>query len=961
MSRPQPLSLAEAEAAAERKERGQSLSEQASEWSGSLRLFVRHSWSDGLGIASPFVPGWHIDAICEHLQAVTLGELRRLVICVPPGSTKSSITSICWPAWEWTRDPKRRHLTASYDQRLATRFSVASRTLMTTAWFTSRWGGRFSFRTDENLKTEYANNWGGRRLAISTTTGTGEHGDVIIIDDPHNASEILSDSHREACIEWHDGTMSTRFIDAQKGAEVIIAQRLHECLPPDALVRTPDGSRPINQLAAGDEVLTSAGVEQVAAVASRHHHGELIEIRCYGSCIKFRATGNHRVLTTEGWVRSDEIAVGQTLVLRGPNPARRGVPEWPAHTDRLRIRSARGTFTGARGRVPSRERVEALVAEGLTIAEMAPRLGYSTRGSVQNALLHHGIDRPASRVVDASILDDLDFWWFVGLWLAEGCVTLARGKRSHVRLTLHVGERDLLERAEQMLARHGLTITSKITGNVVQASIFSIQLGIFLRQFGRSAKSKHLPAWVAALPRDTLRMMFSGYWQGDGCHSKNPSGTDLARVASASLDLLEGWQHALVGIGVPSSIMTASRAHEICVDGIHVYLASDSYELRLYLIDVPWLIPCHAAKAPGKIRHVTVEKGDLHLVVRSIDRAPYDGEVWDIETPCHDFLTHSVTAHNSDLIGHVLKNDPNEWTVLCLPERYEPKHPFVTPAQVKLPSGRYIAGDPREVEGELLSPGRVNAESNARRAKVLGAFRAAGQLQQRPSAREGTILKRLHWRFYPEAWLHDGERHRLPPFHGLCQSWDTAFKDRTVNDFVAGGLWGLIGADMYLLAMRVERMSLSQTKRAVREMNDWALKEWPLLPMHVLIERSANGPEVINELRSEIRGLVPWPADGSKIQRAEAAEPTLEGGNVYVPGASDPDLPSFYDPARTPAFAQSLVEECSAFPFGEHDDQVDQFTQAVNWSRTAGRQTKVTISRPRGNMPQQGSLAGLRA
>ena len=81
-----PLTIAELDAAIERKRLGQTLAEQAAVWSGNLRKFLERAWADALKIRDPFVPGWHIDAICDHLQAVSDGEIRRLVIMVPPGT-----------------------------------------------------------------------------------------------------------------------------------------------------------------------------------------------------------------------------------------------------------------------------------------------------------------------------------------------------------------------------------------------------------------------------------------------------------------------------------------------------------------------------------------------------------------------------------------------------------------------------------------------------------------------------------------------------------------------------------------------------------------------------------------------------------------------------------------------------------------------------------------------------------
>src|SRR5215469_12944033 len=79
----------------------------------SLREFVRQAWPI-VEPATPFVPGWHIDAIVEHLEAVTRGQIRNLLVNVPPRHMKSLLVSAFWPAWEWIRFPERRWLFSSY-------------------------------------------------------------------------------------------------------------------------------------------------------------------------------------------------------------------------------------------------------------------------------------------------------------------------------------------------------------------------------------------------------------------------------------------------------------------------------------------------------------------------------------------------------------------------------------------------------------------------------------------------------------------------------------------------------------------------------------------------------------------------------------------------------------------------------------------------------------------------------
>src|SRR5262249_48659701 len=94
----------------------------------SFHDFVRQAWAHVE--AAPFIGGWHVGALCEHLQAVTAGQILKLVINIPPGMGKSLITCVFWPAWEWLNNPSVRWFFASYDIRLSTRDSVRCRTLI---------------------------------------------------------------------------------------------------------------------------------------------------------------------------------------------------------------------------------------------------------------------------------------------------------------------------------------------------------------------------------------------------------------------------------------------------------------------------------------------------------------------------------------------------------------------------------------------------------------------------------------------------------------------------------------------------------------------------------------------------------------------------------------------------------------------------------------------------------------
>jgi hypothetical protein len=176
-----------------------------------------------------FIPGRHIDAIIDHLEAVSYGHIRRLLINVPPRHMKSLLVSVFWPAWEWTRWPERRFLYSSYAANLSTRDSLVCRRLIESPWYRARWGHIFVLTGDQNVKTRFENNRSGYRLSTSVGGSvTGEGGDRLVCDDPHKVDEVLSDSIRTATLDWWDTVMSTRVNDPKATAMVVVMQRCHQ-------------------------------------------------------------------------------------------------------------------------------------------------------------------------------------------------------------------------------------------------------------------------------------------------------------------------------------------------------------------------------------------------------------------------------------------------------------------------------------------------------------------------------------------------------------------------------------------------------------------------------------------------------------------------------------------------------------------------------------------------------------
>jgi predicted phage terminase large subunit-like protein len=193
----------------------------------SLRTYVELAWPI-LEPQTPFVANWHVDLICEYLEAVTAGDLTRLVINVPPRYMKSLLVSVLWPTWEWLQAPAMRWLFVSYSESLATKHSLDRRTVLQSAWYQTRWGSRVRLLATPNEKGEYQNDRRGVMVATSIGgSATGKGGNRLVVDDPHNPTQAESDTQRDQAITYFNQTLSTRLDDKRRGAIVLVMQRLH--------------------------------------------------------------------------------------------------------------------------------------------------------------------------------------------------------------------------------------------------------------------------------------------------------------------------------------------------------------------------------------------------------------------------------------------------------------------------------------------------------------------------------------------------------------------------------------------------------------------------------------------------------------------------------------------------------------------------------------------------------------
>ena len=193
----------------------------------SLAEFTKQAWHI-IEPGTPLMWNWHLDTLCGYLEA-TMDKhvhLTRLIINIPPGSLKSVLVSVMFPAWMWIKNPSKRVLGVSNSQDLAIRDSRRTKQIITDEWFTDQWP--LELQADQSAKTNYENSRGGFRVSLGITANiTGKRGDVVLMDDPHDASTAQSDLIRQGVLDIYDTKLSTRVNSQQHSVIILIMQRLH--------------------------------------------------------------------------------------------------------------------------------------------------------------------------------------------------------------------------------------------------------------------------------------------------------------------------------------------------------------------------------------------------------------------------------------------------------------------------------------------------------------------------------------------------------------------------------------------------------------------------------------------------------------------------------------------------------------------------------------------------------------
>jgi predicted phage terminase large subunit-like protein len=329
---------------------------------------------------------------------------------------------------------------------------------------------------------------------------------------------------------------------------------------------------------------------------------------------------------------------------------------------------------------------------------------------------------------------------------------------------------------------------------------------------------------------------------------------------------------------------------------------------------------------------VTGQKCDLLLIDDPIksraeaDSETYRNRVWDWWTDEASARFGADTSvvliltrwHHDDLAGRLLKT--GDWTLLNIPAQADHD-----PAKGETdPLGR----EPGEF---MVSARGRTREQWEQRKKTAGTRTWASLYQGRPTPDTGNLFPADGWSRYTQPlWAVRDDGARIIPEAGrdpdveLVQSWDFTFKDTKASDYVVGQVWLRRGVDAFLLDQVRRRMTFSESCQAILDLT----ARWPQAAGK-LVEDKANGPAILNALRSRVGGLIPVEPEGSKFARAAAITPLVEARNVHLP---DPMAQALCDAdgASTVAWVTELTEEARDFPASAHDDTVDAMSQAVH-------------------------------
>lgn len=793
----------------------------------SFAEFVKQAWPI-VEPAAALIWGPHMDALCDHLQAVAEGRIHNLLINIPPGHSKSLVVAVLWPAWIWARRPEWRGLFSSYAGDLAIRDSVKCRALVEDEWYRGSFMRGWELSSDQNVKSYFQNTRMGFRAALSVGgKTTGFRGDCI-----HGASRVsteIGDVRVERLVEMNPLPKVWAF-DHSTGEARLRRVEAFRVLPSRKTMRVATKAGRVLQCTHDHRIFNSdQGTYVSAGGLSPGVHlpvlrGPLVPPERPRDPVPRVLGGGPRVPGV-----SSALPAGGRGACQGDQAGRQAAPQL---LENVCVQAGDNERRGAKCRSPD--------AGDVSVRRVRGRLpGEGARGEAQAAeVLLGGVRGEDAQIESAGhdlpdLRDDLP-----ATFDAPGL--LLKVVREHGSLDQDAGSRE-----------------------------FALQDGHQLRRV--------VPPDAAAHPRQgrpQVRGLRCGGgtraagWRTDPDHAAGaPHQRRPVHERADEPDLpLQGVPPIPPQVGQDAVSVVEPEGegrdtvYDLQVEGDHNFFAEGILVHNCVVVDDP----LNAVDAHSK--------ASRDAAIRWFDQA-MGNRLNDLRKGVRVVIMQRL--HQEDLSGHLL--EAGGWEHLCLPSEFEPARRCSTGIGWK---------DWREKPGELLFPQLFPAEVVSAEKRRLGALGFAGQHQQRPSPAEGNLFRRSWWRRWHRVgeFVPEGVESRLLPekFDDMLISVDCAFKDTSTSDFVAMGVWGRSGPDRFLVDQVRDRMGFSETVKALLGL----IGKHPRARAR-LIEDKANGSAVVDVLRRRVPGMIAVNPEGGKESRAAAVSPEVESGNVFIPLHAD--------------------------------------------------------------------------
>lgn len=924
---------------------------------GGLIHFVRYFWHI-LEPNKPFVDGWVIEAICMHLEAVTRGEITRLLINVPPGFAKSMLVNIFWPLWEWSAAgrPYIRYVTFAYAAHLTERDNGRFRDVIQSPDFQEVWG--HVFRLTANGVTKPTNDARGWKFSSSIDgVGTGERGDRVL------------------------------------------------CLPGTQRILTDRGWLRIDEIVEDRLVVKVAGYNHITdelewqdiEAYERNPGKEIYEVASEAG--SFRCTGDHPVYAPgRGYARADSLQRGQQLVWTGGNvemPPLRGDGASQAKPSAEVLQSTVQDCGGQEGCAGTKQPpMRGLRKDGLSTARasqenagsaiLQPRMPREVERGCEQSSVRRRADYAGMQVVRGEARAQAQFGGPRAVLFDKLRNQTQVGKRWIWRTAVAFGDclRALPKAVQAHLSGDALLL-STMCGRGTRASDrgqrewsvcarecaapLSARMDQDVQGDDPGTGREFLPA-VRQPARDTqgagcaphrLQQGQSRTGQPDHALPVLPRQDARQEIAACAVDARTvrsvtavGWEDAVFNVRV-------APHHNYFVEGFLVHNCDDIHNVR--------------EGESEKVRSGTVQWV----------REGMSNRLNDMQSDAIVGIGQRV--HEEDASAAMLTD--KDYVHLCVPMVFDPGRKCRTKIGWE---------DPRTKEGELAWPERFPLAVVNKLKTTLGPYAFSAQYQQAPSPRGGGIIKSEWWQVWDEP--------TYPQCYYRWASADTAYTEKEENDPTGFTCWGLfeIAGQPQIIMMDAWRKRLelhiparwtderspehrlklvqawrkaawAQKERAERDgthvvdpvigpeiepwasfvmhgvntadrwpgetyedwklrtQDHWGLCEWLVHSCRrfsvneLIIEGKASGISVAQELR-RLNGNEGWGVklvtpEGDKVARAYAVQSIFSAGLVHAPQR---------------AWAEMVIEEVSGFPKGRYKDLTDSTTMALKHIREIG-------------------------